>query len=80
MSGLSPRLKKIMSALKDVARVAEVMVDGEEAQNTIDDRAVSGDASLYYGVPLDDGLGFTTPWGQLEAVGTTEPIALGCRG
>jgi len=45
-------------------------------QNT-GDRAFSGTRSLYFGVPLGDPLGFTTPQAQLEAVRTTEPINLG---
>jgi len=39
MSGPNAKTKKMMSALKEVARVAEVMVDGEEAQGVITDRA-----------------------------------------
>jgi hypothetical protein len=44
---------------------------------TTADRAYSGTRALYWGVVLDETLGFTTPSAQLEAVRTTDPINLG---
>jgi hypothetical protein len=41
------------------------------------DRAFSGTQSLYFGEFLDPTLGFTTPFAQLDAIGTTAPINLG---
>ncbi len=43
----------------------------------LQDRAYTGSNALYWGVPLGDPLGFTTPFATLEAVRSDAPINLG---